>query len=387
MDTHTLLIVDDSIPTQRVIQLTFANEAIRVVVAANGHQALERIEADRPDIILACTSVPGMDGYAIARHVSRKRHLRKVPVLLLMNGLEPNDEQKVKKSGAKGFLQKPLDPGVVIRSVKHELSLQAPVVERASVAPKPRKTRASKSTSRPKPSARRPRPASRTRRVQVLPEFEAGAITPELLAQNVSDAIGHVVGQAFAHAIAGYQRAHGLAPEPAMMANTGSVVINAASDLKARSSDGRMVVHGDSTVLEQLRRGMGVDDFKFDELTSKAALLPALTAREPADVFPDWSEDLKWVASEIGNVRVDTSGPDSSDGSGTGFDNLPPQALPARLGAWLAARDMRPRIANFGADAIAWVQSGTSLLFEPFRGGQVWVRAWFPWLAGDLRQS
>ncbi len=71
MHTHTLLIADDSIPTQRVIQLTFASQAIRVVVAADGHQALALIDADRPDIILACTSLPGVDGFAIARHVSR----------------------------------------------------------------------------------------------------------------------------------------------------------------------------------------------------------------------------------------------------------------------------------------------------------------------------
>lgn len=420
MHTHTLLIADDSIPTQRVIQLTFANETIRVVVAADGPQALAAIEADRPDIILACTSLPGVDGYAIARHVSRQRQLRKVPVLLLRNGFELKDEQKVKKSGANGVLEKPLDPGLVIQLVKHELSLQAAVCAIAS-EPKPKKarpasprppsarrrsalpaaqrvsTRVSKSASRPQPSARRTRGL-------------AGAITPEMLARDVSEAVGQAVGQAIAHAIthviAEYQRAnslvpepaYGMAPEPAMQADIESVVINAANDLKPRSLDGPVIVHGDMAFLKQLRRDMGIDDFVLEDALCRAAGpgIPTLTTtaaaameREPADVLGAWSEELTWLAGEIGNVRVapETSAPDSSPDFWTSADNLPQRALPARVGAWLAAFDMRPTLVSFAADAIAWLRSGPSQLFEPFRGGQVRVRTWVVSLAGDLRRS
>lgn len=412
MHTHTLLIADDSVTTQRVIQLTFADETIRVVVAADGHQALDRIEADRPDIILACTSVPGVDGYAIARHVSRQRHLRKIPVLLLVNGFESHDEQKVKASRAKGVLQKPLDPGVVISSVKHELSILALAAERASAGPKPRKARPSsprpRSASRRSaaPTARAKPAARRTQRVKALPEFDA--IVPEALAQNMSDAIGQVVGQAIAHAIthaiAGYQRAHGLAPEPATETNLGSVVTDAAHDLRSRSPESPMIVHGDSTLLDQLRRDMGVDDFVFDKALFRAArpgdpvspstpsLDPlrnsAAIKQEPSDILSDWSNDLQWLAAEIGTARVapKTGAPDSSRDF-SGLNNPPSQALPARLGAWLAACDITPGIATFGAATIAWLRSGTAQLFEPLRGGEVRVRSWVAWLAGDLRRS
>lgn len=411
MHTHTLLIADDSVTTQRVIQLTFADETIRVVVAADGHQALDRIEADRPDIILACTSVPGVDGYAIARHVSRQRHLRKIPVLLLVNGFESHDEQKVKASRVRGVLQKPLDPGVVIPRVKHELSILTLARERASVGPKPRKARPS--SPRPRsarqrsvvPTARAKPSARRTQRVKSLPVFDA--IVPEALTQNMSDAIGQVVGQAIAHAIthaiAGYQRAHGLAPEPAIEANLGSVVINAANDLRSRSPESPMIVHGDSTLLNQLRRDMGIDDFEFDEALLRVArqgapvspprpsLDPLRSAaaieQEPSDVLSDWNNDLQWLAAEIGTARVvpETGAPDSSRDFRIGLDNPPPQARPA-LGAWLAACDITPGIATFGAATIAWLRSATAQLFEPLRGGEVRVRTWAGWLAGDLRR-
>lgn len=423
MHTHTLLIADDSITTQRVIQLTFADETIRVVVAADGHQALDQIEAERPDIILACTSVPGVDGYAIARHVSRQRHLRKIPVLLLVNGFESHDEQKIKASRARGVLQKPLDPGVVISSVKHELSILALAAERASVEPKPRKARPSSprpqsarrrsavptagavSRRAPKFNARQKPAARRTQRGKGLPEFDA--INPEALA-DMSDAIGQVVGQAIAHAIshaiAGYQRPHGLAPEPAIEVNLGSVVSDAANDLRSRSPQSPMIVHGDSTLLNQLRRDMGVDDFVFDEASLRVAVpdVPvssstpsvaplqsaAATELEPSDVLSDWSEDIQWLAAEIKTARVaPKTGAPASSRDFSGLNSPPPQALPARLGAWLAACDITPGIGTFGAATIAWLRSGTAQLFEPLRGGEVRVRTWAAWLAGDLRRS
>ena len=49
----TLLLADDSVTIQRVIELTFANEDVRVVAVGDGQAALQKLEADRPDIVLA----------------------------------------------------------------------------------------------------------------------------------------------------------------------------------------------------------------------------------------------------------------------------------------------------------------------------------------------
>ena len=51
--SHTLLLADDSVTIQRVIELTFADEDIRVIAVGDGQEALARITADRPDIVLA----------------------------------------------------------------------------------------------------------------------------------------------------------------------------------------------------------------------------------------------------------------------------------------------------------------------------------------------
>ena len=50
---RTLFLADDNITVQRVIVLTFAKEPVRVVTASDGHQAMDRVVVDRPDIVLA----------------------------------------------------------------------------------------------------------------------------------------------------------------------------------------------------------------------------------------------------------------------------------------------------------------------------------------------
>ena len=55
---RTLLLADDSITVQRVIALTFASEPIRIVAVADGQQAMEKLVAERPDIVLAGSTLP-----------------------------------------------------------------------------------------------------------------------------------------------------------------------------------------------------------------------------------------------------------------------------------------------------------------------------------------
>ncbi|HWP98834.1 MAG TPA: response regulator, partial [Vicinamibacterales bacterium] len=84
-----LLVADDSVTIRRVIELTFAEEAIDVVTAADGQQAIARIEQERPDIVLADVGMPERDGYEVAEFVKRTPHLAQIPVVLLTGAFEP----------------------------------------------------------------------------------------------------------------------------------------------------------------------------------------------------------------------------------------------------------------------------------------------------------
>ncbi len=121
---HTLLLADDSVTIQRVIELTFADEDVRVIAVGDGQQAIDAIDAEQPDIVLADVSMPLRDGYEVAAHVKSTPHLAHIPVLLLTGAFEPVDEERAKAAACDGVLAKPFEPQMVISRVK-ELLLAA----------------------------------------------------------------------------------------------------------------------------------------------------------------------------------------------------------------------------------------------------------------------
>jgi CheY-like chemotaxis protein len=142
---HKLLLADDSVTIQRVIELTFADEDIQVIVVGDGKQAMDRIAADRPDIVLADIGMPERDGYEVAAFVKNDPQLAHIPVVLLTGAFEPLDENRARAVGCDGVLVKPFEPQMVINRVNELLAGQraaarpAPAVSAVAptAAPKP----------------------------------------------------------------------------------------------------------------------------------------------------------------------------------------------------------------------------------------------------------
>jgi CheY-like chemotaxis protein len=118
----TLLLADDSLTIRRVIELTFAEEDVRVVTVADGREAIERITAEPPDIILADIGMPEHDGYEVAAFVKNAAHLAHIPVLLLTGAFEPVDQARARSVGCDGVLVKPFEPQLVIARVRELLA-------------------------------------------------------------------------------------------------------------------------------------------------------------------------------------------------------------------------------------------------------------------------
>jgi CheY-like chemotaxis protein len=117
---RTILLADDSVTIQKVVELTFLDEDIRVVSFGNGADAMARLAEIRPDAVLADVHMPGADGYELADSV--RRVLPGVPVLLLVGTFEVFDAQRAAESGASGHLKKPFDSQELLRRVRELLA-------------------------------------------------------------------------------------------------------------------------------------------------------------------------------------------------------------------------------------------------------------------------
>jgi CheY-like chemotaxis protein len=123
---HKLLLADDSVTIQRVIELTFADEDVQVIAVGNGQDAIDRVQRDPPDIVLADAGMPERNGYEVAAFIKGQPAYAHIPVVLLAGAFEPVDEARAKSVGCDGVLVKPFEPQIVISRVKDLLSGRRP---------------------------------------------------------------------------------------------------------------------------------------------------------------------------------------------------------------------------------------------------------------------
>jgi DNA-binding response OmpR family regulator len=132
-----LLIADDSVTIQRVVELTFAGQDIQVVPVGDGGQAIARIPAERPDIVLADIGMPTPNGYEVSAFVKSRRELAHVPVLLLAGAFEPVDDTRAREVRSDGVIIKPFDPRQMVTRVRELLSAPRPPAIELAIQPEP----------------------------------------------------------------------------------------------------------------------------------------------------------------------------------------------------------------------------------------------------------
>jgi len=136
-----LLLADDSVTIQRVVELTFSGEDIDVVTVSDGEQAIARITAEPPDIVLADIAMPKKNGYEVTAFVKEHPTLSHVPVLLLAGAFEPVDDDYARRVKSDGVLVKPFETHELIARVRElidgERKAQAPESPAAATEPTP----------------------------------------------------------------------------------------------------------------------------------------------------------------------------------------------------------------------------------------------------------
>jgi CheY-like chemotaxis protein len=105
-----ILVVDDNLDASKMLSRVIVAMGYHVTTAADGKEAIEKAEADRPDVILMDLGMPRMNGYEAARYI-RQQDWGKETVLVALTGWGQGvDRQKSKAAGFDHHLVKPADP-------------------------------------------------------------------------------------------------------------------------------------------------------------------------------------------------------------------------------------------------------------------------------------
>jgi two-component system KDP operon response regulator KdpE len=102
-----VLAVDDEAGILRLIRLELSEQGFRVVVSADGEEAIRTFEQQRPDVVVLDIMLPDMSGLEVMR---RLRERSNTPIILLT--ARDHDEDKVRglELGADDYIVKPFNP-------------------------------------------------------------------------------------------------------------------------------------------------------------------------------------------------------------------------------------------------------------------------------------
>ena len=110
MAINKILIVDDS-PTERhYLTDILVKHGFTVSTAVNGDEAIERIRAERPELILMDVVMPGANGFQVTRAIARDPELSAVPVIICSSKNQETDRIWGMRQGARDYFVKPVDP-------------------------------------------------------------------------------------------------------------------------------------------------------------------------------------------------------------------------------------------------------------------------------------
>jgi two-component system phosphate regulon response regulator PhoB len=118
MPNEKVLVVEDEVDIFELIRYNLTKEGYRVEGVDSGEEALKRIRADMPDLVLLDLMLPGMDGLDVCRVMRADPKTQTVPVVMVTAKGGEADIVVGLEIGADDYLPKPFSPRVLIARVK-----------------------------------------------------------------------------------------------------------------------------------------------------------------------------------------------------------------------------------------------------------------------------
>ncbi|MFD1711611.1 response regulator [Ottowia sp. GY511] len=117
-DIPLVLVVDDSITVRRVTQRLLQREGYRVALAADGLQGLERLQAERPAVVLSDIEMPRMDGFDFVRNIRADEKLADLPVIMITSRIAEKHREHARELGVSHYLGKPYSEDELLGLIK-----------------------------------------------------------------------------------------------------------------------------------------------------------------------------------------------------------------------------------------------------------------------------
>jgi DNA-binding response OmpR family regulator len=106
----TILVVDDEPNIIELVRVTLEDDRVRIVVAADGEEALAVAHLERPDLILLDVNLPDLSGLEVCRRLRAEARTLDMKIVMLTAAAQRDDVERGRAAGADDYLTKPFSP-------------------------------------------------------------------------------------------------------------------------------------------------------------------------------------------------------------------------------------------------------------------------------------
>ena len=124
LDDATILLVDDNLQNLELMQAYLDDLPSRVVTAADGVEAMEAVDREKPDLILLDVMMPRMSGFEVCQKLKANPQTREVIIVMVTALNEVPDYERAVESGTDDFLSKPVNKLELLTRVKSLLRVR-----------------------------------------------------------------------------------------------------------------------------------------------------------------------------------------------------------------------------------------------------------------------
>jgi two-component system alkaline phosphatase synthesis response regulator PhoP len=125
MSTPTILCIEDEADVLSLVCHLLTRAGYRVETAATGREALARIAARPPTLILLDLMLPDIDGFALCEILRHGEATATIPIMLLSGWASSESRNVGLELGALDYVVKPFSPRDLVRRVKRLMELRA----------------------------------------------------------------------------------------------------------------------------------------------------------------------------------------------------------------------------------------------------------------------
>ncbi len=114
----TVLLVEDQRTQRELMAATLSQDGLKVITAADGREALQKLQETRPDVVVLDVVMPNMNGYEVLREIRKHPDLAKLPVVVCSVKGEQFDKHWAERLGSNAYVVKPFEPQVLVGTVR-----------------------------------------------------------------------------------------------------------------------------------------------------------------------------------------------------------------------------------------------------------------------------